>query len=231
MSGQPASSAVLQKERRLAVRHTCEVPTTCQPPSAWRKEPWPATIRDISTGGLSLSLARRFECGSGLAIELPTEDGGTNTVLARVIHVRPSPDGWLLGCRFISELGDEEMECVLRLDALRHTTAAGQDGMPPTRAGAAVNGVLFQAKVAPGEHLRWYVKHLDLSGTWPLPAGQLVSMRVGGVAGPPLELRIKNCRLFGSCWFIECKLKSTPSDEVLRALSSPPPDAICPSRR
>src|SRR5947207_10453114 len=102
MTGKPAQNAADLGDQRLAERHVCVVQTTCQPPSAWCKDPWPATIRDISTGGVKLSLNRRFERGSGLAMELPTEDGGTTTVLARVAHVRADPaGGWLLGCTFI----------------------------------------------------------------------------------------------------------------------------------
>src|SRR5438132_1629962 len=93
MTGKRAPDVGTQVELREASRHRCDVHTTCQPPSAWCKDPWPATIRDISTGGLSLNLSRRFERGSGLAIELPTEEGGTTTVLARVVHVSADPEG------------------------------------------------------------------------------------------------------------------------------------------
>src|SRR5262245_36793766 len=110
-STEPSPSGV-QEEQRAAARFLCALPTTCQPPSGWgSKDPWPATIRDISTGGVSLALERRFERGSGLAIELPSEDGTMSTVLARVTNVRPHPDGgWILGCSFISELSDEEVQ-------------------------------------------------------------------------------------------------------------------------
>ena len=97
-------------EHRLAERHSCALPTTCQPPSAWCKDPWPATIRNLSTAGLNLTLNRRFERGSGLAIELPTVGGATATVLARVVEVVPYPEGgWLLGCDFISELSEGDV--------------------------------------------------------------------------------------------------------------------------
>jgi hypothetical protein len=213
MPGQPSSPTVFPAEAR-ADRQPCEIPTTCQPPSGWRRDPWPATICGIATTGLSLTLSRRFECGSGLAIELPG-DGGANTVLAKVARVQAQPGvGWLLDCSFVSELSDEEVAQVLRLDPA-HQPPNGEPGQ-------SISGVLFQAKVRQGEYLRWFVRRLDSTSAWPLPNGKIVSMSVGGLKSDPIELRVKNCRLFGSFWVVDCKLKSVPSDEVLRALTAPP---------
>jgi hypothetical protein len=207
-----------------AARHSCEVPTTCQPPSAWCKDPWPATIRDISTDGLSLSLNRRFERGSGLAIELPTEDGTTATVLARVVAVGTHPQGgWLLGCRFISELSEEEVQRVLELDPVNQATLSHGEGRANTVL-PSINGVLFQGKLRRGEILRWFVKRLDLAGAWPLLPGKVVSLRIGDLpdATPAIELGVRDCRLFGSYWIVDCKLLAMPSDEVLHALATAP---------
>lgn len=208
----------IQDEHRSVYRFTCEVPTTCQPPSAWCKDPWPATIRDISNGGLSLTLQRRFEKGSGLAIELPTEDGTPTTVLARVAHVQTLEPGiWLLGCTFISELSDEEVQLVLNLDPVHEATLS--DG--GSAAKSSVNGVLFQALLRTGEVLRWYVKRLDMAGTWPLPRDRIVSMRIGGAQAAPLELKVKDCKLFGSYWIINCKFAVEPRAELLQMLANP----------
>ncbi len=211
-------------DNRCAERHRCEVQTTCQPPSAWSRDPWPATICNISTGGVSLRLGRRFEQGSGLAIELPGEDGSTSTVLARVAHVSAAGEGsWLLGCTFISELSDEEVRAVLNLDPVHQ--ASLDDGSTRQQAGPtpSIRGVLFQARFGPGEVLRWYVKRLDLAGGWPLADRKRVSLRVGGLPAdaPPVELVIKKCRLIGSYWIVDCKFRGTPSDAVLRALTTP----------
>ena len=193
----------------------CAVPTTCQPPSIWGKDPWPAIIRDITTTGLHLSLDRRFERGSGMAIELPGGDGTSSTVLARVVEVRAlSEGGWLLDCTFVSELSSEEVEHVLRLDAVGR---AGSDGV------SAVRGVLFQARFQAGEMLRWYVKRLEVSRAWPLPQGEVVAMRVGGLSPetPPVELCVRRCKQFGSCWVVDCDFVSAPADSVLAVLTSP----------
>src|SRR5581483_12051944 len=61
---------------RVHERRQCDLPSTCQPTSAWgRKDArWRATIHDISVTGVSLLVARRFEPGAGLAVELPATE-------------------------------------------------------------------------------------------------------------------------------------------------------------
>lgn len=220
MAGKPLSSKE-EVAARQAPRFTCEVPTTCQPPSSWSKQPWPATIRDISTTGLGITLARRFERGSGLAVELPAEDGTTSTVLGRVARVQPLGEGlWLLGLKFISELSDEEVRGVLHLDPIRHATL-GSDA--PTAAAPSVNGVLFQARLDTGETARWFVRRLELSGTWPLPANKVISLRARGLSQQgTVELRVRQCKLFGSYWIIDCRFAQAPDDALLAALAGPP---------
>lgn len=217
MSGRPTPPAQTEADRRGARRFGCEVQTTCQPPSAWARDPWPAVIRDISTGGISLRLGRRFERGSGLAIELPTEDGGTTTVLARISHVEQGEGAWLLGCTFISELSDEEVRTVLDLDPLHHASLADPDASEAE--GPSVRGVLFQARLR-GCVVRWYVRRLDPSGGWPPRAGKVVSFRVpdgeGGTCSA--ELVLTWCRQVGANWVIDCRFRQEPSEVVLQAL-------------
>ena len=208
---------------------SCSVPTTCQPPSAWGKDPWPATIRDITTTELRMTLNRRFERGTGMAIELPGDDGTSSTVLARVTDLRALADGvWLLGCTFISELGSDEVQHVLQLGPLGHAGIEGRGGPTPAPVAAAVHGVLFQAQTEAGEMLRWFVKRLDLAGTWPLPKDKVVAMRVGGLPPetPPVELRVRRCKQYGSYWIIDCHFVSTPADRILATLTAPTSDRM-----
>src|SRR5947209_4232764 len=123
----------------------CALPTTCQPPLAsGGKEGWPALITELSNGGLSLTLKRRFERGAGLAIELPGEDG-PSTVLARVVQIKPHPGtGWELSCSLISQFSDEELQALLAIDQARRAATA------------PVTGVLFQVALRPGHVLRWF---------------------------------------------------------------------------
>jgi hypothetical protein len=111
----PAPGECCVSERRLSERFLCDVPVNCGPPAGGDVK-WPARIRDVSASGLCLVLRRRFEPGAGLTVELPRE-GGTppSTILARVVYVRAEPGGvWALGCRFLSTLGEDEMQALLR---------------------------------------------------------------------------------------------------------------------
>ena len=104
-------------ECRLYERNPCAMPTSCQPASVSEMNDlrWSATIVDLSQGGLRLILKRRFEKGTGLAIELPgTETRKPSVVFVRVVHVKNQGNGdWALGCKLISELSEEEMQSLL----------------------------------------------------------------------------------------------------------------------
>src|SRR5262245_36398352 len=112
-----AAGSVL--ECRVWERFSCELQASCQPVAARSDTDltWPGNIRDISATGVGIVLGRRFEPGSGLAIQLPaSEVRSRNTVLARVKHATRLPDGnWLLGCCFISELSGDELQSLLDL--------------------------------------------------------------------------------------------------------------------
>jgi hypothetical protein len=62
------------RERRVWVRHACDLDSSCQPFSAGTAEEeeviWPAGTRHISQGGICLSVQRRFEPGTLLRAAL-----------------------------------------------------------------------------------------------------------------------------------------------------------------
>ena len=60
-------------------------------------------------------LARRFEAGTVLAIDVQGKDETVlQTLMARVVHVMLQNDGsWLLGCAFNSPLGEEDLKALL----------------------------------------------------------------------------------------------------------------------
>src|SRR5262249_55281050 len=120
-------------ECRVYERLECELASSCQPATAFgHEEPrWTAKIRDISQGGVRLLLRRRYERGTGLAIDLPGAPGKEpSTVLVKVVHVRSEGGGsWSLGCKFISPLSEEELQ--LLLDPIRKQPMAAADEGPP----------------------------------------------------------------------------------------------------
>ncbi|MFQ3591931.1 MAG: PilZ domain-containing protein [Gemmataceae bacterium] len=207
----------------MNTRFDCAVPTTCQPPSSWAKDPWHAVIRNISASGMCLTLQRRFEPGSGLAIELPADDGSHSTVLARVAHVQAyEGGGWILGVKLISELSEEEIAQVLNLSTL-HSAALEDGSVRP--AVVTRKGVLFDTRfeTPQGERrLAWFVKQLDHSGQWPIPAEKHLTFRCErGV----LKMQTVKTTPFGPYWILKCKLTAAPSAEILAHLSKQPKDS------
>jgi hypothetical protein len=196
-------------DSRVHVRLACDISTSCQPTSAWgRKDSrWAAVISDISPGGISLIVRRRFEPGSGLAIELPGGDGEEPyTVLAKVIHVKALPgSSWALGCQFVSELSEDEVQRLLS----QHRQAVKNH----------VSEVNLQLEVSPNRLINCRIQRLTVPGTWPLAAGKTLGIRTN--AGlkelPLLKLKVVRCWLNGDHWTLRCELLN-PSDELLRTL-------------
>ncbi len=108
----PTSSAT-EVERRAWVRYPCDQQSVCQPYTQEKGEAtWPAQVQDISAGGASLLMNRRFEPGAILSLELGAKaDGQTRLPLVRVRHVKAGQKGrWVIGCQFLTQLSDEELE-------------------------------------------------------------------------------------------------------------------------
>src|SRR5262245_47309723 len=113
-SGGPAS----RTENRSWERFPCGLTTTCQPVAArgGSEFAWPAQIRDLSQGGLGIILNRRFEPGTGLAIDIPETDAYPgDTLLCRIVHATRWDGQWLLGCALVSPLSEEELQRLLTL--------------------------------------------------------------------------------------------------------------------
>jgi len=221
---------------RIAPRHTCGLTTSCEPMSVRsdRDARWPATIRDISVTGIGLLLKRRFERGAGLTIELP-ENGGNSayTVLAKVVHATSQPGGyWLLGCAFVSELSDEELDGLLE-SASQQLALPGQDDSAqclhtraktpaarPTGSGRlSIANVHFQAATREGQVIRRFIKSLLLRGSWPLAGGTPIQVRVGDaeVDVPPVKMYVVGCAQHDGYWTLDCRFADTPPAAVLRS--------------
>jgi hypothetical protein len=100
-----------EEERRVWVRYSCGVETTCRPADGPEPERLVARVQDVSRGGINLFVGRPFAAGEMLSVELPGADGACpSTVLACVVWVEARPEGeWSLGCTFAAELGDDDL--------------------------------------------------------------------------------------------------------------------------
>jgi serine/threonine protein kinase len=108
-------------ERRATVRYALRVGgcAVVDPDvhGGWGSEEiWPLVVRDVSAGGVGVLLARRFEPGTDLSIELVVGTSGPPQRLpARVVRVQVERGGyWIHGCAFDPPLGDEQLEALLK---------------------------------------------------------------------------------------------------------------------
>jgi hypothetical protein len=78
---------------------------------------WPAKVRDLSAGGIGLSVGRRFEPGTVLLVELiASDEESALPVPVRVVHATPEGgDRWILGCAFRRTLDDEKLRALLKV--------------------------------------------------------------------------------------------------------------------
>ncbi len=196
-------------ECRVFPRVDCEVPGFCQPASAHGSEEsrWAATVRNISQGGVRLQLPRRYEPGTGLAIELPVQGGReSSTFFAKVLQVATvSPGLWSLRCQFISPLSEDELQQVL--------ANTGK---------ATIEGVQLHIATAGSQMVRCMINRLRIADTWPVAAGKMLVIRGGAAHNPLWSLRVQvtNCVSDGSRWIVECHLpQAARAADILALLS------------
>jgi serine/threonine protein kinase len=121
-AGQPKESAKRSaQDRRAWVRYACSLDTTCNlnvsvhPQQGGVHDRWPATVHDLSVGGIGLHLSRRFEPGTVLTVELQSSDQNQTHILEmRVTHVKRAGRGqWFVGASFAETLGKEALRKLL----------------------------------------------------------------------------------------------------------------------
>jgi serine/threonine protein kinase len=109
-------------EKRAFVRHPLGVGTFATVDTAVyggtgeTDELWPLVVRDVSAGGIGVLLARRFEMGTELTIELTTgNDSSPRMLAARVVRIEPEKNGhWVHGCAFRHPLSQEELDALVK---------------------------------------------------------------------------------------------------------------------
>ena len=97
-------------ERRAWIRFRNEQPCNAEDANT----AWLGKIRDVSAGGIALTLKRRFEPGASLIIEVETKSGWPRRLSVQVIHATQDENGrWTIGCDFASPLSQEELQTIL----------------------------------------------------------------------------------------------------------------------
>jgi hypothetical protein len=102
-------------DRRRSARHACDSQLYLAPMGTKRQNAWSASLRDLSTKGIGLTLNRRFELGATLTIEwCPFNRAKLPSLVARVIRVFHMPDNtWWHGCELIGDIDSEELAAFL----------------------------------------------------------------------------------------------------------------------
>lgn len=102
-------------ENRAWKRFGCDVKANYSLVSDATKKSWPAQVVNISAGGIGLTVHQAVEAGALLSLDL-TNLGGkeSRTILVCVVHVIARMGGeWVLGCNFIHELSEADMQALL----------------------------------------------------------------------------------------------------------------------
>jgi len=112
--GDPAAPPKV--ERRASFRYPCDLEAIMQPVALRGKDcPWLGRIRDISTGGIGIILAYRYEPGSFLSVEIQNRSKSfAHTFVVRVIHTTQLRfGGWQVGCAFNNKISEDELKALL----------------------------------------------------------------------------------------------------------------------
>jgi hypothetical protein len=213
-------------DRRVWVRYSCDLASSCQEARGGDEVSWSARVRDISRGGIKLHLNRPFETGTALNVDISNGQGDeSRTFTVRVVHAhQQAPGSWSLGCAFDKELAEQDLHFFqVRQQApsederrawLRFTC----DPDRPARASVLINradkitgkilniaaggvGLLVPRHCEPGTHLR--LELIDPSGrtSRPIQARVIHSSQKG-----PEE------------WVVGCAFANPLSEEDVAAL-------------
>jgi hypothetical protein len=86
----------------------------CRSVAAVRDDPWPARVRDLSSGSIGLVLTRRFEPGTLLVIELEKKAANlSHTLVGRVVHATAQANGWMIGCTLANKIAEDDLQALL----------------------------------------------------------------------------------------------------------------------
>jgi hypothetical protein len=112
---QPVSAcAIADLERRSRARQSVAREALSRPFEGEDAIWWGATVRDLSSTGIGLTLCFPFREGTYLAVDLLGPLGGNRTLLTRVAHARDLADGtWHVGCEFVKALTDSQLELII----------------------------------------------------------------------------------------------------------------------
>jgi PilZ domain len=114
------------EDKREWVRFACELQATYRIVRVTERKPSPARVVDISPRGVGLVIDRPTEPGTVLSVDLQSRGGQSSLrMFVCVVRVKEVKSGeWSLGCNFIREISDKELNALLPEDkSSSHTKA------------------------------------------------------------------------------------------------------------
>jgi hypothetical protein len=219
-----ADLAVLDEERRRAVRYPARGILTYQLAGDGEQVRGLAELRNISLGGISLVIDREFSPGDLLNLELGGGDGPSKVVLACVVHcTEAGANQWSLGCTFARELAEE--------DLLPFTGQTSCDALVEQRIRPRYScdlKVSYQRASEPAEDSQpASVLNISTTGVGllvrePLAAGTLLNITLGAV-GESCAQTILSCVVHVTAqqdaeWALGCNFISELCEEYLKQL-------------
>ncbi len=219
----PASLGV---DRRVWVRYSCDLESTCHSGRGRDEVSWSARVRDISRGGVNLQLNRSFEPGSVLSLDVPLgPDHTPRTLQVKVVHAQAQgPGRWSLGCAFDTMLGEEDLlsfqvkQPVPSADEKRAWIRFSCEGERPAQATLLINpNNKIQAHVlniSPGGVGLATKRHCE-PGT-PL---KIELIDASGQTSRPMQIRVVHSTAKGNeDWVIGCAFETPLTEEDVAAL-------------
>jgi hypothetical protein len=113
MLGLGQTAPAVEEDRRVWGRLPCDLHTTCRRTSPPDSPEQTVHVRNISAGGIGMTVGQSFHPGSLVSIALPGtgDDGEPTHVLACVVRCDPTaePGRFEMGCTFAGELDNDDL--------------------------------------------------------------------------------------------------------------------------
>jgi PilZ domain-containing protein len=145
INGEEAPSAEVspdtKADRRVHARYPCRLNGLCKPVGRHQTgKPWRGWIEDVSKEGIRLTLNRRFEPGSLIAVEVDVSKEELAQVfhsaisrffLVKVVRVlRRKDTKWSLGCRLVKKFTEDDLDSLIEFTGFCHLNEDLESELP-----------------------------------------------------------------------------------------------------
>ncbi len=216
----------LGTDRRVWVRYSCDLESTCHSGKGPDELAWSARVQDISRGGLNLQVNRAFEPGSILSVDVPLgPDLAPRSLLVKVVNAQnQGPGKWSLGCAFEKNLEEEDLlafqvkKPIIAADDKRVWIHFFCEGERPPRATLLIN---------PSNKIQAHILNISPSGIGlatkrhfdPGMRLRLELVDASGHTSRPIQARVVHSTSKGTDdWIIGCSFETPLTEDDMDSL-------------